>query len=601
MKKTILLIFLTGALSLCLSCALADALFIPGGIREIEDQALYGIGNIDAAFIPKSVMSVSETAFTDEIATIYGFSGTAAEAYAIQTGRTFISLSVGETLDPFIPVSSITLTGNPQSTIVTNETMLLTATSYPEDYDNSYFAFVSMNPEIARVNPAGEVTGVSVGQTEILCFSKDAQGAYAHFPITVNQGVEKITLSVPDEILLPAGMLKITAATLPEGAEKSGIFFTSSNSSIASVDNFGLVSAHKAGIVTITATCENGISASVTLRVSEPDKPTSFTVSPASVTLSKGETCILTHKALPEGAQSDAVWYSDNTAIATVSQTGVVTAKSAGTSYIYVESSVDETVFATCKVTVLSDSRTLTMPYRRTGTSEVSANLSRISSVKASAFAELETLYAKGQISSSVMNKRKTVISNAFTMYSFPWMTKSYQEYWKAANSENGAKDFKPGTVYYGMPYISDYQNRLYNVSKAVSENRYTTAAKGYYLNQNNLLNGKYVGNDCSSMLSISFFGFTSQTANFNTRSFYSTELFTTLSSSSALMPGDILVKNGRHVVMFLYYADTQKSQIVVIEQGGNEAGINTVSTGLYSLSYYRSSGYIPRRLTSWT
>ena len=151
------------------------------------------------------------------------------------------------------------------------------------------------------------------------------------------------------------------------------------------------------------------------------------------------------------------------------------------------------------------------------------------------------------------------------------------------------------------MPYISDYQNRLYNVSKAVSENRYTTAAKGYYLNQNNLLNGKYVGNDCSSMLSISFFGFTDQTPNFNTRSFYSSALFTTLSQSDTLMPGDILVRNGRHVVMFLYYANADKTQIVVIEQGGNEAGINTVSTSIYSLSYYFSNGYIPRRLTAWT
>ena len=102
-------------------------------------------------------------------------------------------------------------------------------------------------------------------------------------------------------------------------------------------------------------------------------------------------------------------------------------------------------------------------------------------------------------------------------------------------------------------------------------------------------------------MLSISFFGFNSQTANFNTRSFYSTDLFTTLSSGDTLMPGDILVRNGRHVVMFLYYANSAKTQIVVIEQGGSEAGINTVSTGLYPLSYYYSNGYIPRRLTAWT
>ena len=597
-KKLLRLVFFACALSVCLYSAFADAFFLPNGLREIEDEAFFSIGQVDAAFIPESVKSISDTAFDESVTHIYGYTGSAAEAFADETGRTFVPVSVPVTEESFIPVSSVTLTSSGGNTLVTNETIVLTAKTDPE---NCSVTFLSMNPEIASINAAGEVTGVSAGRTSVMCFSNDGSGAYAHFPLTVYQGVEKISLHVSENAMLPGEMMKITATVLPEGALKNGIVFSSSNTSIASVDNFGLVTAKKAGVVTITATSENGISASVTLRVHEEGKPQSFTVSPTSLTLCAGDTYALTHKAFPEGAQSSASWYSDNTSIASVSSSGVVTAKSGGTCYIYAQSTVDENVFAGCKVTVLSDSRTLTMPLRRTGTGEVSANLTRIDNVKASAFTELQSLYTQGKISSSVMNSRKTVISNAFSMYSFPWMTKAYQEYWKAENSENGAKDFKPGTVYYGMPYISDYQNRLYNVSKAVSENRYTTAAKGYYLNQDNLLNGKYVGNDCSSMLSISFFGFTSQTANFNTRSFYSSDLFTTLSASDTLIPGDILVRNGRHVVMFLYYANSAKTQIVVIEQGGNEAGINTVSTSLYSLSYYLSNSYIPRRLTAWT
>ncbi len=597
-KKFLCMLIFLGALFMCAFSACAGAFFLPNGLREIEDEAFSLNGNIDSVFIPESVNAISATAFDGNVTRVFGFPGSAAETFANETGRAFVPVSVPVTDDPFIPVSSITLSCGSGNTLVTNETVFLSAKTHPED---CALTFVSMNPEIASVNNAGEVTGVSAGYTEILCFSNDGSGAYAHFPLTIYQGVEKISLYAPENTLLPGEMMKITATILPEGALKSGIVFSSSNSLIASVDSFGLVTAKKAGVVTITATSENGVSASVTLRVHEAGKPQSFTVSPAAITLSVGETYALTYKALPEGAQSAAAWYSDNTSIATVSSTGVVNAKSGGAAYIYVQSTVDENVFASCKVTVLSDKRTLTMPLRRTGTDEVSANLARIDNVKASAFDELQSLYLRGSISSSEMSKRKTVISNAFSMYSFPWMTKAYQEYWKAENSENGAKDFKPGTVYYGMPYISDYQNRLYNVSKAVSENRYTTAAKGYYLNQNNLLNGKYVGNDCSSMLSISFFGFTDQTPNFNTRSFYSTDLFTTLSASDTLMPGDILVRNGRHVVMFLYYANADRTQIVVIEQGGNEAGINTVSTGIYSLSYYLSNSYIPRRLTAWT
>ena len=599
-RRRICLCFMALMLFLGLVNCKAGVLFLPASIREIETEAFSCIGQ-DAVFIPRSVSLIDPYAFSSDVSTVYGYEGSAAETFAYTTGRTFVSIPYTDSFSPFVPISRITLTSESGNELVTNETLSLKAVSEPEAYGMEAFDFVSLNPDIASVNQSGEVTGISAGRAEIMCLSKDSGGAYAHCMVTVHQGPEKITLSVPDNTLTIGSMMKIAHSVSPEGAYKSAVTFTSSNASIASVDAFGLMTAHKEGIVTITAACENGVSASVTLRVVYAGKPLAMSVSPSSCTLSVGETCSLSYEALPEGADPDARWYSGNTSIATVSASGVVTAKSSGTCLIYVQSTVDTNVFASCKITVLSDSRTLTMPYRRTDTSAVSANLTRINNVKASAFKELESLCAKGMISSSIMNERKSVISEAFSMYSFPWMTKAYQEYWKAENSENGAKDFKPGTVYYGLPYTSDYQNRQYNVEKALSENRYTTAAKGYYLNQNNLLNGKYVGNDCSSMLSISFFGFSSSTATWNTRSFYSSSAFTTLSTSDTLMPGDILVRNGRHVVMFLYYANSAKTQIVVIEQGGSEAGINTISTSLYALSYYYNNSYIPRRLTDWT
>ena len=518
MKKLVCLCLLACALSVLSFSALADAFFIPNSVRAIEEEAFSDAGNIDCAFIPKSVKSIAPNAFSDRMTTVYGYPGTAAEVYADQTNRTFISIAVPVTEDFFIPVSSVSLSGENGNALVTGGSLRLIAKSEPAAYDQSCFFFFSMNPSVASVTSDGVVTGIGAGKTEILCFSKDGSGAYAHLPVIVQQGVQEISLYIEKDTLLPGEKTRLVATPLPSDAVNTDVVFSSSDASVASVD-----------------------------------------------------------------------------------KNGVVTAKASGSCYIYARSSFNENVKAKCKITVLSNSKTLVMPLRQTGTDGVSANLARIENVKASAFLELENLYARGKISYSVMNSRKTVIANAFSMYAFPWMTKGYQEYWKAENSENGAKDFKPGIVYYGLPYISDYQNRLYNAQKAVSENRYTQAAKGYYLNQNNLLNGKYVGNDCSSMLSISFFGFNSQTANFNTRTFYSSSLFTTLSSSTSLMPGDILVRNGRHVVMFLYYANSEKTKIVVIEQGGNEPGINTVSTSIYSLSYYQQNGYIPRRLAEWS
>ena len=73
-----------------------------------------------------------------------------------------------------------------------------------------------------------------------------------------------------------------------------------------------------------------------------------------------------------------------------------------------------------------------------------------------------------------------------------------------------------------------------------------------------------------------------------------------TLPAGTELIPGDILVSAYSHVVMFLYYADDAHTQIVIIEQGGDEYGTGTVNVNTRSLSYYTGRGYIARRYSSW-
>ena len=63
------------------------------------------------------------------------------------------------------------------------------------------------------------------------------------------------------------------------------------------------------------------------------------------------------------------------------------------------------------------------------------------------------------------------------------------------------------------------------------------------------------------------------------------------------MRPGDLLCKSGSHVVMFLYYANTEKTKIMIIENGGSEAGTNTVHCSVMNLSSY--SKYTVRRLST--
>lgn len=499
-----------------------------------------------------------------------------------------------------IPVESLTLTASREDTLLTRESLTLTAAALPEVADDKTILWTSSNEKIATVTADGVVTAVSVGTCDILATANDQGGATASYKITIEQGIEKITLSTNKTTLHPDETAQFTATLSPDTAIDKTLVWSSSAPSIAMVDQNGLVTPTGAGIVTIYATAKNGVTAAITLRVYSSYLPEEFVLESTSMYMNIGETYPLAFSVYPEGSDTSASWKSSKASVVTVDKNGKLKAVGAGTATVSVYSTLDASVSSSIKITVLNPTRTLVMPDRRTTKSKLSANLNKISNVKTSTIRELDALKAQGKISSANYNKRSNLISAAFKMYSFPWMTRSRQPYWKEANSENGAKDFKPGIMYYGMPYIStNYpKQRLYTPAKAISENRYYKSENGdyYILNQDNLINGQYCGNDCSSMVAMCYFGVNaSGIGNWNTRVFVKSDLFTTLSTSAELYPGDIIVRNG-HVVMFLYYVSDSHDEFVVIEQGGLEPGINTVSTSVYTADHYYNDGYKPRR-----
>ena len=458
---------------------------------------------------------------------------------------------------------------------------------------------------IATVDENGRVTCVSPGTAVVYCESTDGSDIRARYNLTVIQGVTKIALSPDRTGLLMGETARVEAAVSPKNAADPSLVWKTDDPSVAVVDQNGVVTPVGAGVVTVTASARNGVSASVTLRVFLHGAPESVSIGEGTVYLNVGEQTSFAASVLPEDAEKTVDWISSNSKIVSVDEDGRVTANSYGSATISAVSAVDASVSASRSVVVLNPNRTLVMPARRTDIAGIHQNLNRIANVKASAMNELEALKAEGKITDSSYNSRRNVVSSAFSMYSFPWMTLNRQIYWKVENSEGGAKDFKPGTVYYGMPYISGtyYKQRLYNVSKALGEKRYLKVeGEDYYvLDQDNLLGGKYCGNDCSSMTAISYFGVgMSGLGDWNTHKFYTTGDFKTLSKTAELYPGDIIVRNYRHVVIFLYYANSEKTQFVIIEQGGNEAAINTISTSVHDASYYFSNEYIPRRYRGW-
>ena len=143
----------------------------------------------------------------------------------------------------------------------------------------------------------------------------------------------------------------LKATVYPSNAANKKCTWSSSNTSVATVDGNGKVTAKKAGTATITVKTANGKTASCNVTVQAVQAvPTSVSLNKTSLTLDVSKSYTLAKTVSPSNAVTSYTWSSSNTRVATVDSNGKVTAKKAGTATITVKTSNGKT--ATCKVTV---------------------------------------------------------------------------------------------------------------------------------------------------------------------------------------------------------------------------------------------------------
>jgi trimeric autotransporter adhesin len=142
----------------------------------------------------------------------------------------------------------------------------------------------------------------------------------------------------------------MVATVLPSGASNKTVTWTSATPSVATVSG-GLVTGVRTGSSRITVrTTDGGFTAFTTVNVFVG--VTGVTLNRATVTLRRGATSKLVATVVPGNAVSKNVtWSSSNTVIATMSSTGIVTARRAGSCVITVRTA-DGGFTATCAVTV---------------------------------------------------------------------------------------------------------------------------------------------------------------------------------------------------------------------------------------------------------
>ncbi len=256
-----------------------------------------------------------------------------------------------------IPVTEVRLSESTVG-IVEGSTYKLTATVLPENTtDSKSVSWSSSNSEVAAVDVNGTVTAKRAGTAVITATSTNGKSAGCTVTVEKKQiPVTEVRLSESTVGIVEGSTYKLTATVLPENTTDSkNVSWSSNNEAVATVDANGNVTAKRAGTAVITATSENGKTASCTITVNKKDTNITITevrLNKSTETLTEGDTTTLTATVLPENTtdSKSVSWSSSNSEVAAVDANGTVTAKSAGTAVITATSTNGKS--AGCTVTV---------------------------------------------------------------------------------------------------------------------------------------------------------------------------------------------------------------------------------------------------------
>ena len=223
------------------------------------------------------------------------------------------------------------------------DTYTLSPTVYPTN-SRYTLTWTSSDTSVATVSSSGMVTAKSTGKANITV--KTDNGKSATCSVTVS-AKEVTSVSIKSSLSLDVGDSYTLTPTVTPSDAKTSYTWSSDNSGVAAVSQYGVVTAKSAGIANITVKTTNGKSATCLVTVSAKVK-----LSKTKAIIEKGKTLTLKATVTPSNLPDKSVtWKSSNTKVATVTSAGKVKGVKTGTVTITCTSN-STGAKATCKVTV---------------------------------------------------------------------------------------------------------------------------------------------------------------------------------------------------------------------------------------------------------
>ncbi|HRX59110.1 MAG TPA: Ig-like domain-containing protein [Eubacteriales bacterium] len=235
------------------------------------------------------------------------------------------------------------------------DTLTLTASLLPSDATNKTLTWTSSNPSVASVSSSGKVTALTAGNTVIKVAATDGSGLSASCNVNVSTvNVIIVSLNKTSLTLVEGNSEALTASVYPSNATTPTLKWTSSNTSVATVDSTGKITAKSLSgyaIITAAATDGSGKFAECYVITQARVAVTGITLNYGTeLDLMLGDNTYLKATVLPSTATDTTVtWSSSNTSVATIDDTGLLKSVALG------ETTITATVdgkSVTMKVTV---------------------------------------------------------------------------------------------------------------------------------------------------------------------------------------------------------------------------------------------------------
>lgn len=253
----------------------------------------------------------------------------------------------------------------------TNQTESIKATVTPENAEDKDVVWESLDTSIVTVDQKGNVTAVTDGTTFVKCSLKSNPKVFASCEVTVQvpepskpATIKATSITVEPKVLnLNTNdyfVDYLEYKILPENSDETDVVWESDNPKVAMVSEDGQVTANGVGTTTVRCYIEANPSLSATCTINVKGKD-SEVVNVSSITLNpdidlkieEGSSYAIKATVAPSNATNRSVkWVSSSPDVATVDDSGNVTALKAGSTMITCTAVDGSGVSASCPVTV---------------------------------------------------------------------------------------------------------------------------------------------------------------------------------------------------------------------------------------------------------